>query len=220
MGRSRSLQKALRAQPIDALSGPSGAWKVHVSDRKTMPAMRVDVQLDRDTRALHRQIHRHAVVHLAYRIVGGMDEEHRRSIFGDMNRGGEPVLHFEIARVQHDREIRATTCFVDLVEWLIRPLFEIRRRRSNQMAAGRKADHADLLWIDAPFASFASYKADGALGVEQRTQRRLTFYISRPARTAVFQNDSGEPRVVQPRSDFLPFDIPTEVVIAAAGADE
>jgi hypothetical protein len=62
--------------------------------------------------------------------------------------------------------------------------------------------------------------ADGALGVLERPPGRLALDIVGPARDTVLEDDPGHALCIQPGGDFLAFQLPVEVPVAAAGADE
>src|ERR1051325_11253354 len=88
------------------------------------------------------------------------------------------------------------------------------------MAAGREAHHADALGMEAPFASLAPYQADGPLGILERAPGRFPFRLIRAARHPIFENDASHTNRVQPGRDFLAFQLPVEIPVAAAGTNE
>src|SRR5438093_13233702 len=88
------------------------------------------------------------------------------------------------------------------------------------MPARREADHADAMRIKAPLVRLAADEADRPLSILERTKRRLALHVTGTARTAVLENDSRHTQRVQPVRDFLPFDIPAEVVVSATGTDQ
>src|SRR5262245_28671430 len=88
------------------------------------------------------------------------------------------------------------------------------------MAARRETHRPDALWIDAPLFGFAPHQTDCPLGVLKWASSRLTFGFIGAARHAVFEDDAGYANRVQPGRDFLAFQLPVEVPVAASGTDQ
>src|SRR5690349_9445158 len=92
------------------------------------------------------------------------------------------IFGFEISRVSPDCEIGPATDAIDLVDRTVSAPFEACCRGDGQVASGRKANHANSLWVDGQFFGFASDQADGALCILEWPSRRFPFWFVRSAR--------------------------------------
>src|SRR5438552_2020801 len=88
------------------------------------------------------------------------------------------------------------------------------------VAARAVRPHADAFGLDAPLPGLAPHQADGALGVLEWAGGWNALLVAGPARAAVLEDDAGHTQRVEPRGHFLPFQVPGEVVVAAAGTDQ
>src|SRR5260370_1715456 len=88
------------------------------------------------------------------------------------------------------------------------------------MAAGRETNDADSLRIDSPIFSLAPDQADGPLGILKRASGWFALGLAGTARHPVFENDAGHAQRIEPRRDFLAFQLPVEIPVAAAGTDQ
>src|SRR6185503_7856089 len=88
------------------------------------------------------------------------------------------------------------------------------------MASCGKADHADAARVNSPFLRPAADDAHRPLGVDLRTERRLSFDVARAARAAVFQDDARHAAGIEPGRDLLPFQLPEQIVVAAPGTNQ
>src|SRR5438128_976712 len=83
----------------------------------------------------------------------------------------------QVTRVERNSEVWAAAQLVGGIHRRIRPLREMRAYGSDEMPAGGKADHADLVRIDTPLRGVLAHQPDRALRV---LQRRLYFRIYAP----------------------------------------
>ena len=182
----------------------------------------IDVQLRRHAGTLQGQIGNHAVFRAADDVVAAVREKDRGRPGGDVQPGREflLVLHLQIARIAEHGEVGPATCFIDGVDRRVCPLLETCGRGQRKMAACRKADDADPFRVDSPLSGLAPYQADGALSIQQRASGRLGFHLVGLPRHAVLEDDAGDALRIQPGGDLLAFQLPEEVPIAAAGADQ
>ena len=85
------------------------------------------------------------------------------------------------------------------------------------MAACRETDHPDPLRADTPLRGFAPHQADGPLGILQRTPGRLALGSSCRRGTRYLRMMPVTPSEFSHAGDFLAFQLPVEVPIAAPG---
>src|SRR5439155_24981376 len=132
-------------QPVGAALRPGRAGVIHLADAEAVSAGGVDVQLGRHAGPLHGQVHGDAVVDGADGVVAGVDEEQRgrRGGHADGRRQLVPVLDLEVARVEHDGEVRPAADLVDVVDRVVGPLLEVGGGGPDEVSAGGEADHAD-----------------------------------------------------------------------------
>src|SRR5262249_39738247 len=137
---------------------------------------RIDVQLRRDTGALQRLVHDHAMARVADDVGPAVDEEDRRRLRWNAQAGSEFVLFLglQVARIDPDGGVRAAADLVDVVDWLVGSLLEARCGGDCRVAPRREADHADSFRVDAPLLRLAADQADGALGVLEWAPGRLS----------------------------------------------
>src|SRR5687768_9049875 len=96
----------------------------------------------------------------------------------------------------------------------------MRGSGDGEMSTRRKARDANSRWIDAPFGGAAAHQAHGALRVQQWTGSGKAFGLSSAARHAILQYESINARFVQPGRNFLAFEVPREIPVTAARAND
>src|SRR5688572_2922667 len=108
----------------------------------------VDVQFGGNAGSLEGQVHDDASLGRADDVVAAVHEENRWSAGRDAEARCELVGVFglEIARIDGNGEVRPATDFVNAVDGFVRSLVEVCGRRDSEMAPGREADDADLVW--------------------------------------------------------------------------
>src|SRR5207247_8671498 len=92
-----------------------------------------------------------------------------RSVSGRLNFGRKlvAVARDETSRINEEREIGTATCRVGGVDWRIGAAAVIAGKSGREMAAGREAENADTVWIDATFSGMMQYQDEGEMGIGQ-----------------------------------------------------
>ena len=178
------------------------------------------MQLRRNAGPLQREVHQHAVLRRADDVVAAVREEDRWRPAWNADTRSEfvLVLRLEVTRIDRNGEVGSATDFVHVIDRLVSSLVEARRRRNRQMTARRKTDDADS--ADAPFPGFAPHQTDGPLGVLEGATSGFTLGLIGTSRHPVLEDDPGHTKRVQPFSDFLAFELPVEIPIAATGTNQ
>ena len=87
----------------------------------------------------------------------------------------------------------------------------------GEVASGGEADDADFVGVDVPLGGVGAGDADGLLGVLHVLG---VFGEAAAFGDSVFDGDAGDADGVEPVADLGAFEVPSEVVVAAAGEDE
>ncbi len=126
-----------------------------------------------------------------------------------------------MARIQRYGEVRAEVLAVGGVDGRVGAI-AMRADIGDQVAAGRKAQDADLVRIDVQGPGLMTQDRDRALGVLQRHGHGWRFLavagvviVRSAVRHAVFQHDAGHPPGRRPIADLGAFQVDGQDLVAA-----
>src|SRR5579883_39576 len=213
------LQQTLLPQPVFAVLRPVSAWP-GLLDAKAVSASGVDVHFRVEFRSLECEVELDAMLNIADLVVGGVNKEQWRSVRGCFHGWREAALHFEVAGIRHDAEIRSATDFVDIVDGVVGSFLEVGGCRTHQMSASGEANHADSLGVKSPFLCLAAHEAHRTLCIFERTGGRHVLFVTGSAWATILQNDPRHADGVEPRGHILAFEVPSQIVVSAAGAND
>jgi hypothetical protein len=70
--------------------------------------------------------------------------------------------------IQRYAEIWADAFLIGIIDRLVSALVLVRADVGHHMSAGRETEHADFVWIDAPFGCMQAHQSNRSLRVLQR----------------------------------------------------
>src|SRR2546423_1205648 len=88
------------------------------------------------------------------------------------------------------------------------------------MPARREAADADVVRIDIPLLGLAAHEADGALGIQERTEGGEGLGFSGTAWYPILEDDPGDPLGAEPFGDLRSLQIPGQVPVPAPGTHD
>ena len=144
-----------------------------------------------------------------YGVVPSLSDEGRRSPAGDPETRIERIARAaQVARIHRDCKVRATADRIDGVDGRISRLEDVADLR-DQIAAGRKSNHSDLVRIDLQLARPRSDESDRPLRIlegprdvgRDRAPAFLTPIVI-GAWDSILRQDAGDPLCRQPIADF------------------
>src|SRR5439155_14824291 len=191
-------------------------------DAEVVGGAGIDVQLCRDAGLPQRQIHDYAMLRGTDNVGSAVREKDWGRLGWDVQAWRQLVLvlGLQVARINHNGEVRPTTDFVDIVDRFIGSLLKAGGRGDGQMAARRETANTNALWIDAPIVGFAPDQTDSALSVLQGSLGWLALGLPGAARHSIFENDAGHAQGIHPGRNFFTLQLPVEIPITASGTDQ
>ncbi len=135
-----------------------------------MSAIGVEVQFRRHLRILQSKEIDGGVFHMN-RIVLGLHNERRRSLFGDANLRIRREVLFrqrQVAGIDHYRVIGPAADSICVVEGIVQALLKVRAECGGEVSAGGESQDSYTIGIDVPFAGMGANDPQGPLSVLQR----------------------------------------------------